>query len=107
MYRLAYPVYLLEKLLQTKNGKHIMVLYDIACLLETHLRVSPIMSMLYTYNYSCRIVDGLTCLIKQHLGYQFSMCMVMVPSVRSAIIHIRVYTAINCLAVSTAGHLLP
>lgn len=25
-----------------------MVLYDIACLLETHLRVSPIMFMLYT-----------------------------------------------------------
>lgn len=39
--RLAYPVCLLERLLQLESSK-LMVFYDIACLLEKHLQVSLI-----------------------------------------------------------------
>ncbi|XP_064406478.1 uncharacterized protein LOC135351424 [Halichondria panicea] len=36
--RLAYPVYLLKKAHQNKGDKCLLLLYDIACLLETHLK---------------------------------------------------------------------
>ena len=37
--RLAYPVYLLKKIQQSKGDKTLVLLYDIACVLETHLKV--------------------------------------------------------------------
>lgn len=39
IYRLAYPVYLLEKIKQTEGNKNTLLLYDIACVFETHLKV--------------------------------------------------------------------
>lgn len=39
VYRLAYPVYLLQKFKQDMGSQPLMLLYDIACLLETHLKV--------------------------------------------------------------------
>lgn len=38
--RLAYPVYMLEKLKHYNSSHQIHFLYDVACLLETHLKVS-------------------------------------------------------------------
>ncbi|XP_064385781.1 uncharacterized protein LOC135334499 isoform X1 [Halichondria panicea] len=44
--RLAYPVYLLKKAHQNKGDKCLLLLYDIACLLETHLKNRGHLNML-------------------------------------------------------------
>ena len=38
-FRLAYPVFLLKKLQEDRGQKELLVLYDIACVLEKRLKV--------------------------------------------------------------------
>lgn len=42
LYRLSYAVYCLQKLQQKKNDQSIVLLYDIACLLEKHIKVGQL-----------------------------------------------------------------
>ena len=49
--RLAYPVYMLERLQEKRGERGYLILYDIACVLERHLRVyiataSSVLSMI-------------------------------------------------------------
>ena len=41
--RLAYPVYMLQNIHAEKKNRKLIVLYDIACLLEKHLKVCIVM----------------------------------------------------------------
>lgn len=47
--RLAYPVYLLEKL--KEGNQSLLLLYDIACLLEAHLKVVKAIAIIMLYVY--------------------------------------------------------
>ena len=38
-FRLSYAVYLIEELLRRCNGKTVYITYDIACMLQKHLKV--------------------------------------------------------------------
>lgn len=53
LYRLAYPVTLLEKLLATKNADHLMIMYDISCVLKKYMQVSSnyVLVICATYNF--------------------------------------------------------
>lgn len=39
-YRLAYPVWMLERIIATKTESSFFVMYDIACTLFNHLKVT-------------------------------------------------------------------
>lgn len=87
--RLAYPVYILEKVHQSLGSKSLLLFYDIACVLETHLRVSDYIYMyMFVYMYggyedsTYRITGDLTFSKGQHLVSLFFMFMGTVLFVR-------------------------
>lgn len=40
VFRLSYPVYILKCVLENRPNDHLVVMYDIACMLHKHLQVT-------------------------------------------------------------------